>query len=166
MIISRNLDNGYLLSNIQENLTFYRIHDKNISIDKKEWQILDHFCALKSSELRRNSLSEIKDVLNINSVIKYLDPNYPSFYALILLLLKSDIENYTDFLLKCLYIFIEFSPAKKVKVSNIIFFNYPIQDLFKLLTSKERVKNFLFQNNIFTEDDFRNFMFSKIERCI
>lgn len=89
----RLLDYGDL-ANIPKSLLFYRIHETSTSSTKIEQQVINHFIALRKSEMR----FENKICNNIRShswetVFSLLDPQTPSFYVILSLLIHRNISN-------------------------------------------------------------------------
>lgn len=92
----RLLDYGDL-ANIPKSLLFYRIHETSTSSTKIEQQVINHFIALRKSEMR----FENKICNNIRShswetVFSLLDPQTPSFYVILSLLIHRNISNKSE----------------------------------------------------------------------
>ena len=92
-----------MLSNIPHPLLLYRIHDTNISKIKVEQQVINHFLALRKSEIEEFNT----EYFNITSyswdtVLSLLDVSCQSFYTLLTLIIHRKINKKRDLIIKIL----------------------------------------------------------------
>lgn len=85
------------LANIPKILLFYRVHEMSISRTKTEQQIINHFIALRKSEMRfENKLCSKITSHSWETVFSFLDPQTPSFYVLLSLLMHRNINDKSE----------------------------------------------------------------------
>lgn len=82
------------LGNIPHVLLFYRIHEQSITKKRVEQQVINHFIALRRFEIyEQTGIYPVLKSYSWETVFSLLDPNSPSFYTLISLIVHRDIKE-------------------------------------------------------------------------
>lgn len=92
-----------ILSNIPHPLLLYRIHDTNISKIKAEQQVINHFLALRKSEIQEFNAEHFNiSSYSWDTVLSLLDVSCQSFYTLLTLIIHRKINKKRDIIIKIL----------------------------------------------------------------